>query len=63
MLLRTFRVRSVSEVNKELPGAIDGGSQKSFVAEDLSLKLRLPIVDDVELRMNTHHINEVRSTG
>lgn len=54
ILLQTFRVWAVSKEKRSfIRGLIDGGSQRSFIREDVSKKLMLPVVGEVALSINT----------
>ncbi|XP_064470264.1 uncharacterized protein LOC135385017 [Ornithodoros turicata] len=54
MLLQTFRAWAVTDPDcAYLRGVIDGGSQKTFVREDVSRKLELPVLREIDLRLST----------
>ncbi|XP_064463407.1 uncharacterized protein LOC135374345 [Ornithodoros turicata] len=68
VLLQTFRAWAVTDLNcAYVRGIIDGGSQRTFVREDLVDKLGLPVIGTTNIRLNTfatscagHHSRSLR---
>ncbi|XP_064462610.1 uncharacterized protein LOC135373316 [Ornithodoros turicata] len=51
---QTFRAWAVTDINcAYVRGIIDGGSQRTFVREDLVDKLGLPVIGTTNIRLNT----------
>ncbi|XP_064469624.1 uncharacterized protein LOC135384348 [Ornithodoros turicata] len=54
----TFRAWAVTDTDcTYLRGVIDGGSQKTFVREDISGRLELPVLREIDLRLSTFAVN------
>ncbi|XP_064475828.1 uncharacterized protein LOC135389726 [Ornithodoros turicata] len=54
VLLQTFRARLTSgSKTTYLRGLIDGGSQRTFVREDVAKRLKLKVVGETSLQLNT----------
>ncbi|XP_064486179.1 uncharacterized protein LOC135398725 [Ornithodoros turicata] len=54
VLLQTFRAWAVTESDCDyVRGIIDGGSQRTFVKEDVSRRLNLPFIRKIDLRLST----------
>ncbi|XP_064464869.1 uncharacterized protein LOC135376198 [Ornithodoros turicata] len=54
VLLQTFRSWVIADNQSAyIRGIFDGGSQKTFVREDVSRQLELPVLDEVTVRLNT----------